>query len=172
MAYFCGDIILEESFKLQKKAVRSLTLSRYNSHTEPLFKYLRILKISDMYNQQELKFYFRYVNKLLPDFFANVNLMRINEQHGYNTTGNLNFVTYRFKYNFSQCSMMKRLPRVISNSPISILNKISTHSLNGFSNYIKVNKLENYDPICRKQNCYICQNVSQTWLYMLHLVLP
>ena len=41
-------------FKVQKKAVRSLTLSRYNAHTDPLFKSLKILIVQDMYNQQEL----------------------------------------------------------------------------------------------------------------------
>ena len=32
--------------KIQKKAVRSITLSKYNAHTEPIFKTLKLLKIN------------------------------------------------------------------------------------------------------------------------------
>ena len=37
---FNSDWIL----KIQKKAVRSITLSKYNAHTEPIFKTLKITK--------------------------------------------------------------------------------------------------------------------------------
>ena len=39
---FNSDRIL----KIQKKAVRSITLSKYNAHTEPIFKTLKLLKIN------------------------------------------------------------------------------------------------------------------------------
>ena len=35
-------------FKLQKRAVRIITCSKYNAHTEPLFKALNLLKIEDI----------------------------------------------------------------------------------------------------------------------------
>ena len=35
----------ESILKLQKKAVRIITLAKYNAHTEPIFKKLSILKI-------------------------------------------------------------------------------------------------------------------------------
>ena len=34
---------------MQKRAVRNISLSKYNSHTEPLFKKFRILKFEDLY---------------------------------------------------------------------------------------------------------------------------
>ena len=35
-------------FKLQKRAVRIITCSKYNAHTEPLLKALNLLKIEDI----------------------------------------------------------------------------------------------------------------------------
>ena len=36
--------------RFQKKAVRTITSSKLNAHTEPLFKILHLLKISDIFN--------------------------------------------------------------------------------------------------------------------------
>ena len=50
--YQCDRVI-----KLQKKAVRILSLSKYNAHTEPIFESLKLLKVKDILKLQELKFY-------------------------------------------------------------------------------------------------------------------
>ena len=42
-------------FKIQKKTVRSITLSKYNAHTEPIFKTLKLLKINDIFKCQTFK---------------------------------------------------------------------------------------------------------------------
>ena len=41
----------EKIFKLQKKAIRLISLAKYNAHTEPLFKTLNLLKINDIFTQ-------------------------------------------------------------------------------------------------------------------------
>ena len=48
--------------KLQKKAIRILSCSKYNAHTDPLFKktHLKVLKISDIFTFSKLKFYYKY----------------------------------------------------------------------------------------------------------------
>ena len=43
--------------KLQKRALRIITNSKYNAHTEPLFKDLYLLKIKDIFDVQCMKFY-------------------------------------------------------------------------------------------------------------------
>ena len=40
-----------------------MTNSRYNAHTEPLFKQLHLLKVKDIFNVQCLKFWYTFVNK-------------------------------------------------------------------------------------------------------------
>ena len=49
-----------------KKAVRIITVNKYNSHTEPFKKKLNLLKIEDILKLQELKFRFKYIFKNLP----------------------------------------------------------------------------------------------------------
>ena len=48
--------------KLQKKAIRIVSLSKYNAHTEPIFKRLQLIKVADILKIQELKFYYRFMH--------------------------------------------------------------------------------------------------------------
>ena len=43
--------------KLQNRALRIMTIIRYNAHTEPLFKQLHLLKVNDIFENQCLKFW-------------------------------------------------------------------------------------------------------------------
>ena len=54
---------------LQKKAVRILSLRPFVSHSTPLFKNLKILKIEDQYSIQLYKLYYKNTNNLLPHYF-------------------------------------------------------------------------------------------------------
>ena len=55
--------------KLQKKAIRLITNSKYIAHTNPLFKRLQLLKIVDVFKLRVLKFYYNLYNGLLPVYF-------------------------------------------------------------------------------------------------------
>ena len=55
-------------FSLQKKAIRLITNSRFNAHTEPLFKALNLLKLEDIHKLCVLKFYFKYTHNELPAY--------------------------------------------------------------------------------------------------------
>ena len=52
--------------KLQKKAIRLITNSKYIAHTNPLFKRLQLLKFVDIFKLRDLKFYYNLYNGLLP----------------------------------------------------------------------------------------------------------
>ena len=70
--YFCITACgfnINRIVKLQKKAIRTISNSKFNAHTEPLFKELRLLKISDIFNLQCLKFYFNVTHRQNPVFF-------------------------------------------------------------------------------------------------------
>ena len=58
--------------KLQKWAIRTINNSKYNSHTEPLFKKNNLLKLSDIYYLNALKFYFKYKRDMLPSYFKDI----------------------------------------------------------------------------------------------------
>ena len=49
-----------------------MTNSRYKAHTEPLFKQLHLLKVKDVFENQWLKFCYKYVNNKLPNYFRNM----------------------------------------------------------------------------------------------------
>ena len=53
-------------FKLQKRVMRIITCSKYNAHSEPLFKELKLLKLEDIRKLQELKCYYKLVHRQLP----------------------------------------------------------------------------------------------------------
>ena len=69
---------------LQKKAVRTISLSRYLSHSTPLFKNLKILKIDDQYSIQLYKLYYKNTNNLLPSYFNSFTPYYNNEEHSHN----------------------------------------------------------------------------------------
>ena len=60
---------LNEIFKMQKSAIRIITSSPYNSHTEPLFKRLQILPLPDLISFSKLQFMHRFSQKFLPSSF-------------------------------------------------------------------------------------------------------
>ena len=62
----------ERVCKLQKRAMRIMTNSKYNAHTEPLFKHLNLLKIDDLFDVQCLKFWYKFKNNTLPYFFRDM----------------------------------------------------------------------------------------------------
>ena len=57
---------------LQKRAIRSITKSQYNSHTEHLLQECSILKIQDQFNVEVTLFMHDYVNNKLPTSFTNI----------------------------------------------------------------------------------------------------
>ncbi len=52
----------EKLTKLHKRVIWIIYLSKYNAHTEPIFKELKLLKLNDILKLQELKFYYKFKN--------------------------------------------------------------------------------------------------------------
>ena len=76
---YCNEIWscgLPSSYKClfiqQKKAIRIVTKSRYNQHTEPLFKRKEILPLYDLINLSKIKFMFDYKHSRAPSSFNNI----------------------------------------------------------------------------------------------------
>ncbi len=60
------------------------------------------------------------------------------------------------RYEYARYCIRYRIPLIVNESPHEINNKINTHSLQGFSKYIKIKILESYNQNCTIQNSYIC----------------
>ena len=146
----------EKLLKLQKRAVRTISNAKYNAHTEPLFKCHNILKVTDLCALQELKFAFRLENGTLPFYFLNDMYPRNSDFHQYNTRFSNNLSIPISRHKFTCKSIRYRLPLIYNSSPNIIKSKFATHSLKGFTSYVKTYFISKYQIVCNIQNCYIC----------------
>ena len=146
----------ERIVKLQKRAVRIISLSKYNAHTEPIFKSLKLLKVTDIFKVQELKFYYRYTHRMLPSYLLDIPLVNNTVMHNYNTRQRTDMHQPFARHEYAKKCLRYDLPRIINNTPNIILDKVHTHSLQGFSWYIKQYIIQNYQEECFIENCYIC----------------
>ncbi|MBY0379860.1 MAG: reverse transcriptase family protein, partial [Burkholderiales bacterium] len=71
---------LSHLFTKQKAAIRIITNSAYNAHTEPLFKSLSILPLTSLILVSNLKFFHSYVYNYLPSSFTNTWLTTIEQR--------------------------------------------------------------------------------------------
>ena len=58
--------------KLQKRAVRIITKSSYNAHTDPLFKKINLLKVRDIFQLNVLKRYYKFIKENLSFYTMNI----------------------------------------------------------------------------------------------------
>ena len=75
----------KEILKKQKQAMRVIHGKHYLSHTDPLFKEAKILKITDLHTQAQLKFCLKYIDGKLPAYFTTFNIKKNSDNHRYNT---------------------------------------------------------------------------------------
>ena len=92
----CPKTYLEPLYKLQKRAIRIITGSKYNAHTEEKFKKLKILPLHQLAEYVKLLFMYDYINGKLPSSFIGVwkrnsemynaqrNNRRVDANHFYN----------------------------------------------------------------------------------------
>ncbi len=146
----------ERVIKLQKRALRILSLSKYNAHTEPLFKKLKLLQVKDILKLQELKFYHKYRNNKLPHYLQTMPFHFNTDTHNHATRIQYNIHQPRANHEYAKQCIRYDLPMVINSTQINILEKIHTHSLHGFAGYIKQHFLQSYQESCTIVNCYVC----------------
>ena len=73
--------------KIQKRAIRLINLSKYNAHTEPIFKQFKLLKVNHILQMQEFKFYHKFKNNTLPAYQQQLKLLPNSSIHSHNTRG-------------------------------------------------------------------------------------
>ena len=118
----------------------------------------KITKASNSHSNA-LKFYYKYQRMKLSNYFYNFNLTTQSSHHSYDTRSIEQIRTDRTRAEFCDNRIRIFLPKVISSTPENLLQKIGTHSLQGFSYNIK-SILDEYIEIWSVANCYICQ---RTW---------
>ena len=145
--------------KLQKRAIRVITCSKFNAHTEPLFKSLNLLKLEDMVSFNVLKLYYKLCHGNLPVYVTNL-FIRIapGTTHNYDLTPSGIFKTPTVHTCIAERCIQFMLPKIINDADPSVTEKVDTHSFQGFTKYLKVTKIHFDATHCLITNCYICQN--------------
>ncbi len=94
-----------------------------------------MLKIRDILKLQELKFYYKYKKKLT--YYLQFLPFNPNTETHHSTRIQHDILQPVSKHDFEKNCVRFDIPMTINNCPNSILDKMNTHSPQGFSRYIK-----------------------------------
>ena len=151
----------ERISKLQKQALRIMTNSRYNAHTEPLFKKLTLLKVKDIFDVQCLKFWYKFVNNKLPKYFRD--MFKFNhELHDIVTRNHDCLQLYPTRTSGAQNVLRHHIPELLNKFPQYLIDRIKTHGIYSFAHQIKCYLVDLYSYACNDINCYVC-NYTREW---------
>ena len=134
-------LYLDPVIKLQKRAIRAISFQPYLSHTLPIFKDLKILRLCEIFELRLLTFVYESVKKISPLCFHNFFTFNASI-HQYQTRQacrsdlyltqkkSLQYGLKSIKY--VGCKLWNDLPLVIRNSPtkVSFKSKLKSHLLN------------------------------------------
>jgi hypothetical protein len=158
-------------YLLQKNAIRTISLAKYNAHTEPLFKKLNILKLPDLINLSKVKFMHNFIYNKLPSSFRDTwicNRMRRLRVPPEENAHEVNAPQYQLRNEDDIYEPLARSDQV-SKFPLFSYPKIwnalspslkSSNSFNHVSNEVKKSFLDNYNEqfICARLFCPACLN--------------
>ena len=143
--------------KLQKRDLRIITNSKYNAHTDPLFKQLHLLKVKDIFDVQCLKFWHKFVNKKLPNYFRD--MFKYNyELHEIGTRSHDQLHLYPTRTSGARNVLRHHIPELLNKFPKYLTERIKTHSLYSIFYNIKCFLIDLYNYNCTIIDCYICNN--------------
>ena len=143
LGYQCERIL-----KLQKKALRIISSKKYNAHTEPIFKSLNLLKVSYIFSLCQLKFYYNLVHRKVPEYFYQLPFYANHEVHDHYTRQQQNLHICVAKHTFAKKCIRYSLPNLINETSSNIIDKVYTHSVNGFRQYVKKCMIQKYSDTC------------------------
>ena len=145
----------ERLSKLQKRAIRIMTHSKYNAHTDPLFNSLKLLKIKDIFDVQCMKFWYKFVNNNVPTYFAS--MFRYNhELYEIQTRSHELLHLYPFRTSNAHNALRHRIPELLCKFPTAVLEKARTHSIMSFASHVKFHLIDSNCSECMIPQCYIC----------------
>ena len=141
--------------KLHKKGIRHVCNSKYNSHTEPLFKKERILQLDDLYKLQCSKIMHKKIHNKLHAYHASklVSNFEISNRNTRNKD-DINIVSHNNNL-FRMNSINYRIGTCWNELDLEV-RKYSTKSAKTFTQHVKKWYLSRYSYVCNINDCYIC----------------
>ena len=148
---------LQGIIKKQKAAIRILANAKYNDHSSPLFKSLKILPFEALVDYFSMKFFFNFKNNHLPRSFQ-LCWSTVGETNNRYPLRNANeYVIPRYRTTQINLFPLWSLPRKWNefDDPQNIRNLLSRNMFNVTLKKALLNRI----PLeCTTENCPICQN--------------
>ena len=132
---------LQPIYILQKKAVRVITFSSFDHHSNPLFKLLAIIIFPDLVKYHIGVFMYKYHNQLLPSVF-NSFFTKVDQVHRYNTrhASKLSYYLPKVRTNYGKFNIRFQGPMIWN----SIDEDFKSSSLSSFKLNLKEHLINNY----------------------------
>ena len=117
-----------------------------------------LLKIKDIFDVQCMKFWYRFVNKKLPNYFRD--MFKYNhEVHDIGTRSHDQLHLYPTRTSGALSVLRHHIPELLNTFPKNLIDEIKTHSLYSISHHIKCYLIDLYSYDCSIFDCYICNNI-------------
>ena len=140
--------------KLQKRAFRTITNSKFNTYSEPICKRLNILKLPDLYNLQLYKLYFKIKREVVPQYLTtSIPILT----HSYNTRRTTD-QQYRTHHAFADRNCLHAMIDLMNQSPEIKMHVATCTSLAHFISIVKQTILQSYRLLCNVAGYYVCSN--------------
>ena len=136
---------------------KTIIFTKSFSHTEPLFKQLHLLKVKDIFEIQCLKFWYKFVNNKLPNYFRNMFTYN-HELHEIETRNHDRLHLYPTRTSGARNVLRHHIPELLNKFPPHLVERFKTHSLYSVSHHIKCYLIDLYSYDCDEIDCYICNN--------------
>ena len=129
--------------KLQKRIESTITCSRYNTHTSPLFKSLLLLTLGDMLKVNVFKFYYKYLHNELQHYFYSLNIRTQGDAHLYDTRFSGQLQRERTR---TQDADKRYLPTLIIDMSAELLANLSLQDFTKIPKNFRLNNTQWYTP--------------------------
>ena len=147
---------LKRIVQIQKRAIRIISKAKYNSHTNPLFKTLNILKVEDLFKLNCCKLYWKKVHNNLPPYISSQILTNEEAQYSTRQTRQSHDIhTLPIRTNLGKQTLNYNISMTWNNLTPELKSKVNL-SLSSFSKKIKKHHISSYSVTCTEPNCYIC----------------
>ena len=151
----CWGFEWNRIFKLQKRTLRIMTNSKYNAHTEPLFKELEMLKVKNIFDAQCMEFWYKFVKKSLPESFGTMFTFN-NELYQIETRGQNQLHLFPTRTVSARNVLRHHIPDLLQEYPRAITQRLKTHNIESFVTLLLAYIIESYSYVCTDMNCYSC----------------
>ena len=142
--------------------MRIISVSAYNAHTDPLFKRFEILPIKCLFYLNCLKFVYNFKKGNLPCNFLNIRCLQRSPVHDHDTRYASLIDSEPTRTVMAQSCIRHQLVNVLNCTHRCILDEIATHSIHGFTFYVKRYYLNQLSNECHIRQCYVCNKWVQS----------